>query len=119
MARSDGEDKGKILATNRKARHLYHIVESYEAGIVLQGTEVKSIRNGGVSLSDSHAEIRRGELFLKNMHISPYPFAHNMNLDPTRPRKLGLRSTGHASGVHNLGLASTGKSFAECLAAPI
>ena len=78
----------KIVCQNRKARHDYFIDEVSEAGLVLLGPEVKSLRDGRASLVDSYARVKKGEVFLYNMHISPYPFAHNMNLDPTRPRKL-------------------------------
>ncbi|UNC90797.1 SsrA-binding protein SmpB [Candidatus Contubernalis alkaliaceticus] len=76
------------FAKNRKARHDYHIEETYEAGIVLQGTEVKSIRAGKVNLKDSFARVDRGELFLYNMHISPYEQGNIANHDPLRTRKL-------------------------------
>ncbi|NVM24342.1 MAG: SsrA-binding protein SmpB [Desulfobacterales bacterium] len=78
----------KIVCQNRKARHDYSIDEIYEAGIVLIGPEVKSLREGRASLKDSYARVKDGELFLHNMHISAYPFAHHLNIDPTRTRKL-------------------------------
>jgi len=78
----------KIVCQNRKARHDYFIDEIYEAGIVLIGPEVKSLREGTASLKDTYARVKNGELFLHNMHITPYPFAHHLNLDPTRTRKL-------------------------------
>ena len=78
----------KIVCQNRKARHDYSIDEIYEAGIVLSGPEVKSLRESRASLKDTYARIKDGELFLYNMHITPYPFAHNLNLDPIRSRKL-------------------------------
>jgi len=78
----------KIVCQNRKARHDYSIDQIYEAGIVLIGPEVKSLREGRASLKDSHARVKDGELFLHNMHISAYPFAHHLNIDPTRTRKL-------------------------------
>ena len=78
----------KIVCQNRKARHDYFIDEIYEAGIVLIGPEVKSLREGRASLKDTYARVKNGELFLHNMHITPYPFAHHLNLDPTRTRKL-------------------------------
>ncbi|MFO7153105.1 MAG: SsrA-binding protein SmpB [Bacillota bacterium] len=76
------------LATNRKARHDYHIIETYEAGIALAGTEVKSLRQGKANLKDSFARVEKGELFLYNMHISPYEKGNIFNKDPLRPRKL-------------------------------
>jgi SsrA-binding protein len=78
----------KIVCQNRKARYDYSIDEIYEAGIVLIGAEVKSLRGGRASLRDSYARVKNGELFLHNMHITPYPFAHHLDLDPTRKRKL-------------------------------
>jgi len=78
----------KIISTNRKARHDYHIEETYEAGIVLTGTEVKSVRNSRVNLKDSYARVENGELFLYNMHISPYEPGNRFNHEPLRVRKL-------------------------------
>ena len=80
----------RIVCKNRKAAYNYFIDEAYEAGMVLLGPEVKSLREGRASLVDSYARVRRGEIFLHNMHITPYPHAHHMNLDPTRTRKLLL-----------------------------
>ena len=78
----------KAISTNRKAHHLYHILESYEAGVALVGTEVKSLRLGGANLKDSYAMVEKGEIYLRNMHISPYDQASRFNHDPTRTRKL-------------------------------
>ena len=80
----------KIIAKNRKARHDYHIDEEFEAGMVLKGTEVKSLRLGRANLKDSYARIKNGEVFVHQMHINPYPFAYYDNHDPLRPRKLLL-----------------------------
>ncbi len=80
----------KIIAVNRKARHEYFIVDEYEAGLVLKGTEVKSLRLGKVNLKDSYANIKEGEVFVYQIHIGPYPFAYYNNHDPLRPRKLLL-----------------------------
>ena len=80
----------KIIAENRKARHDYHIDEEFEAGMVLKGTEVKSLRQGRAILKDAYARIKNGEVFIHQMHISPYPFAYYDNHDPLRPRKLLL-----------------------------
>jgi SsrA-binding protein len=80
--------EGKVVAQNKKARHDYSIEETYEAGIVLQGTEIKSIRKGSVNLKDSYAHIKDGEMFLLNMHISPYEQGNRYNHDPVRTRKL-------------------------------
>ncbi len=80
----------KIVAENRKARHDYHIDEEFETGVVLRGTEVKSLRQGRAILKDAYARIKNGEVFIHQMHISPYPFAYYDNHDPLRPRKLLL-----------------------------
>jgi SsrA-binding protein len=85
-----GEDK--VLAQNKKASHDYFIEETYEAGIVLMGTEIKSLRAGKANLLDSFATIRSGEAFLHNMHISPFEQGNRHNpSDPTRARKLLLK----------------------------
>lgn len=81
---------GKVVAQNRKANHDYFIEETYETGIVLQGTEIKSIRAGKVQLKDSFARIAQGEVFLHNAHISPYEQGNRHNHDPLRARKLLL-----------------------------
>ena len=83
----------KIVTENRKARHNYHIEEQIEAGMVLLGTEVKSLRSGRANLKDSYGRIKNGELYLYQMHISPYPFAYYDNHDPLRPRKLLLNKS--------------------------
>jgi len=80
----------RIVCQNRKATHDYFIDEAFEAGMVLLGSEVKSLREGRANLVDSYARVKRGEVFLYNMHITPYPYAHHINLDPTRTRKLLL-----------------------------
>ena len=84
------KDHIKIIAENRKARHDYFIEDEYEAGIALKGTEVKSLRQGRANLKDSYAKVKNGELFVHQMHISPYPFAYYDNHDPLRIRKLLL-----------------------------
>ncbi|MBX5463961.1 MAG: SsrA-binding protein SmpB [Clostridia bacterium] len=78
------------VAENRKARHDYFVEETVEAGLVLTGTEIKSIRAGHVNLRESHAMIRNGEVFLYGMHIAPYEQGNRFNHDPLRPRKLLL-----------------------------
>ena len=78
----------KTIAENRKARHEYFILDSYEAGIELVGTEVKSIRRGGVNLKDSWCSIDDGELWIKGMHVSPYDHGNIFNKDPMRVRRL-------------------------------
>jgi SsrA-binding protein len=75
---------------NRRARHEYHILESVEAGLVLTGTEVKSVRAGGVSLSEAYARFRDGEAWLVGMHVPPYKAGSFSNAEPNRPRKLLL-----------------------------
>ncbi|MCX8083734.1 MAG: SsrA-binding protein SmpB [Calditerrivibrio sp.] len=80
----------KVLAQNRKALHDYEILETYEAGIVLTGTEVKSCKNGQINLKDSHVRIVNGEAFLLNAHISQYEHGNYTNHEPTRTRKLLL-----------------------------
>jgi SsrA-binding protein len=82
--------KGKVVAQNKKAFHDYFIEETFEAGIVLQGTEIKSIRAGRANLKDSYARIEKGEVFLHNMHVSPYEQGNRYNHDPLRTRKLLL-----------------------------
>lgn len=81
----------KTVCQNKKAGHDYYLDEFLEAGLVLLGAEVKSLRDGRANLVDSYARVKRGEVFLHNMHISPYPFAHGLDLDPTRTRKLLLK----------------------------
>ncbi|MDP3025749.1 MAG: SsrA-binding protein SmpB [candidate division Zixibacteria bacterium] len=93
--KADTSSKGRkeeirIIATNRKARHEYNIIETYEAGIMLRGTEVKALREGKANLKDSYARIDKEEVVLLNMHISPYEKGNRYNQDPTRQRKLLL-----------------------------
>ena len=88
----------KVVAQNRKARHDYFIEDSYEAGMVLKGTEVKALRQGKVNLKDGYARIKSGELFLMDVHISPYTFGNRLNHDPLRPRKLLM----HGGEIHRL-----------------
>ena len=80
----------KLIATNKKAWHNYQIESEYEAGIVLTGSEVKSIREGKVSFQDSYADIKNGEIFLRQLHISPYKYAYYTNHETHRTRKLLL-----------------------------
>jgi SsrA-binding protein len=81
----------KIVCRNRKATFEYNIEEVYQAGIVLLGPEVKSLREGRANLTDAYARIKKGELFLYNLHITPYPYAHHMTLEPVRTRKLLMK----------------------------
>jgi SsrA-binding protein len=86
------KNDGKELAKNRKASHDYFIEETYEAGMVLMGTEIKSIRTGKANISDAFATIRNGEAYIHNMHISPFEQGNRNNpTDPTRARKLLLK----------------------------
>ena len=87
MAEADGK---KVVATNRKVRHDYEILETWEAGIVLKGPEVKSLRNGKVGFHDAFARVSGAEVWLHNLHISPYAHANRFNEDPLRVRKLLL-----------------------------
>lgn len=84
--------EGKVVAQNKKAYHDFFIEETYEAGIVLQGTEIKSIRASKVNLKDAYARVQDGEVFLYNMHVSPYEQGNRFNHDPLRPRKLLLHN---------------------------
>ncbi|MDH7569257.1 MAG: SsrA-binding protein SmpB [Armatimonadota bacterium] len=80
----------KVVAVNRKARHEYFVLESMEAGLVLTGTEIKSIRAGKVNLQDSFARVENGDVWIHNLHISPYEAGNRFNVDPKRPRKALL-----------------------------
>jgi len=83
-------DAVETIARNKRARHDYHILETWEAGIVLTGTEVKSMRDGKANLSDSYGIVKDGEVFLLNMHVQPYAHGNQFNHEPTRTRKLLL-----------------------------
>jgi SsrA-binding protein len=89
MAEKEGGGR-KVIARNRKALHEYHVVDSYDAGLVLTGPEVKSIRANRVSLAEAFARVDDGEAWLYDMHVSPYDPASQWNTDPVRPRKLLL-----------------------------
>ena len=97
----------KIVATNRKAYHDYHVGETYEAGIALTGTEIKSVRQGRVSLRDSYARVENGEVFLYNMNVSPYEAGNRFNHEPRRTRKLLL----HKSEIRKLATKTQEKGF--------
>ena len=90
MARKHDEDGIKIIARNRRAFHEYEILDTWEAGIVLLGTEVKALRDGRVNLGDAYAEIKDGEAWLVKLHIGPYDMGNRENHDPFRRRKLLL-----------------------------
>ncbi len=97
----------KIVATNRKARFEFFIEDTIEAGLVLTGTEVKSIRQGKLNIKDSYASIEKGEIFVNNMHISPYEQGNIYNVDPLRKRKLLL----HKREIRKLMVATTQKGY--------
>ena len=97
----------KILATNKKARHDYFIDEVYECGIELKGTEVKSIRQGRINLKEGYASVDNSEVFLKQVHISPYDQGNRFNVDPLRTRKLLL----HKAEIRKLIGATTVKGY--------
>jgi SsrA-binding protein len=97
----------KTVATNRKARHDYHIGEVYEAGIALTGTEIKSVRKGMISLRDSFARVENGEVFLYNMNVSPYDAGNRYNHEPRRTRKLLL----HKSEIRKLAVKTQEKGL--------
>lgn len=84
------ENGARVVTTNRKARHEYFILDTIEAGIVLTGTEIKSLRHGGASIADGYAEIVNGEVWLHGVHINPYEQGSYANVDPVRKRKLLL-----------------------------
>jgi SsrA-binding protein len=90
MARAVPDTETEPIARNRRARHEYQILETWEAGLVLTGTEVKALRNGKASLSDAYGIVKDGEVFLLNLHIAPYEQGHQFNHEPTRTRKLLL-----------------------------
>ena len=87
---SSAEPERKSLARNKRALHDYHVVETWEAGLMLTGTEIKSLRTGQANMSDSYGVVRDGEVFLLNLHIPPYEQGNQFNHEPTRTRKLLL-----------------------------
>ena len=97
MAKKEKEHRG-VTITNRKARHEYHIADTFEAGIVLAGTEVKSLRAGKASIQESFCKLENGEVWIHGMHIAPYEQGNRWNVDPLRPRKLLL----HKGEIHKL-----------------
>ncbi len=97
----------KVMATNRKARYEFFIEETIEAGLVLTGTEVKSIRKGQLNIKDSYASVENGEVYLNNLHISPYEQGNIYNVDPIRKRKLLL----HKREIRKLFISITQKGF--------
>jgi len=96
--KQDLPEGSRLIVQNRKARHDFEILDSFETGIVLQGTEVKSLREGKVNLKDSYAAAEKGEIYLYNVHISHYEAGNNFNHEPERPRKLLL----HRSEIRRL-----------------
>jgi SsrA-binding protein len=101
------ESEQRIAVSNRKARHEYFIIESFEAGIILMGTEVKSLRKGNANLQDAYAVIRNGEVWLEGMHISPYEQGTTNSHDPRRKRKLLLSK----KEIHKLFTKATDKGL--------
>lgn len=97
----------KVVALNRKAYHDYHVLETYEAGVALLGTEIKSIRTGGVQLRDAYARVENGEVWLHNVHIARYDPGNRFNHDPDRPRKLLL----HKKQIQELAMQTQGKGL--------
>jgi SsrA-binding protein len=93
MSNRQSDKNNRVIATNRKARHRYAIEETLEAGLVLVGSEVKSLREGHVTFGDGYVDVRKGELWLANIHIHEYVFANRLNHEPTRGRKLLLKRT--------------------------
>jgi SsrA-binding protein len=90
MSETEVRAGDRVVAQNRKARFEYHVLDTWETGIVLQGTEVKALREGKANLKDSFARVDGGEMWLYNLHISPYEQGNRFNHDPLRPRKLLL-----------------------------
>jgi SsrA-binding protein len=86
------KNEDQIIARNKRARHDYHILETWEAGLVLTGTEIKSLRNGKANITDAYAVLHGGEVFLLNAHIAPYEQGNQFNHEPTRTRKLLLHA---------------------------
>ena len=104
---SEKKEEIKSILVNKKAFHNYEIIQKVEAGISLKGTEVKSIKSGKISISDGYGTISNGEFFLKNVHISTYPFGNRINHDPLRIRKLLL----HRGEIIKLGSKIKEKGF--------
>jgi SsrA-binding protein len=100
-------DEEKVILTNRAALHEYHVLDRYEAGVVLTGTEVKSVRAGQMQLKDAYVAVRDGEAWLFNAHISHYSHGNRLNHDPTRTRKLLL----HRREIERLDEAATVKGM--------
>ena len=90
MSRDDETPEVETIARNKRARHEYHILETWEAGLVLTGTEVKSLRDGKANLTDAFGVVKDGEVFLLNLHVNPYEQGNQFNHEPTRTRKLLL-----------------------------
>lgn len=90
MVKAQEDEETTVIARNKRARHDYHVIETWEAGLVLTGTEVKSLRQGKANISEAYAVVRDGEIFLINLHIPPYAQGNQFNHDPTRTRKLLL-----------------------------
>ncbi len=105
MAKKQQPKPDNLVAQNKKARHDYNITDTFEAGIALTGTEIKSVRAGKMNLKDGFARIRNGEVWLENVHISPYAEGNQFNVDPLRNRKLLL----HKQEIRKLDAATAGQ----------
>ena len=114
MADAD-PDKKKVIATNRKARFEYEILDTWEAGLVLVGPEVKALRDGKASLGDAYAEVRRGEVWLLNAHIGAYEQAGRENVAPLRDRKLLLLAARQRSTILACALGKPGKALKDVI----
>lgn len=90
MKKDEKKGGNRIIANNKKAKHEYFLEKIYQAGIALKGTEVKSVRLGKVSIQESYVDVRRGEAWIRGLHISPYDFGNRFNVDPLRDRRLLL-----------------------------
>lgn len=107
MAKKMKPKPDNLLAQNKKAYHDYNILETYEAGVALTGTEIKSVRAGKTTLRDGYARVRNGEAWLENVHITPYAEGNQFNVDPMRNRKLLL----HKKEIHKLEVSLTEKGL--------
>ena len=111
--KSDREKAQRVIAENRKARHDYHILETWEAGVALLGTEVKSIREGRVNLRDSYAQVDRGEVWMRNVHISPYSHRGSSDHEELRQRALARQQTATAGAATSTGITRPTSTTAD------
>ncbi|MCM6844118.1 SsrA-binding protein SmpB [Latilactobacillus curvatus] len=107
MAKKHPQKPANLIAQNKKAGHDYNILETFEAGLVLTGTEIKSVRKGKINLRDGFARVRKGEAYLENVHISPYEQGNQFNHDPLRNRKLLL----HKKEITKIGTLTKNKGI--------